>query len=226
MSMSTLFAFTWKNNDKKYRRKKKDYCRDDRDDHCKDRREKDCDNLKLVVYTSEAGEIVDLPRPLTYEIPDELWKRPEHISKHVSFSKGVIEISKPGNYTINSVISVFIENRTPEEIVGALFVRLIQGDIVDRFNYEIKKVLSVNTFPATIQPYDERPGDKKYLMRLTLANNVSFKITEEDIRRRTNRITPQYVYRLFTYEGEEQPDNVFVSRDVEGVETFITLNKI
>lgn len=183
-------------------------------------------DLELLVYCEDGKTVENFPITLNYEIPDELWEVPRYISKDVKFDKGIIEVLHPGHYNLNTMVSFYIDNGSSETVAGTAYVRIIQGDIVDRFDYDIKDILSINTFPGLIEPYTQYPGDVKNFVRLTLPNNVNFEITEEDIEHGRNKIAPQYIFTIFLYEGQEIPEGMVISRDTNHVKTFLSLTKI
>ena len=185
----------------------------------------DHNNLILSVYAKEGQTIVDLPRNNHWESPDELWESPRIISPFVSFNKGVIDICKEGIYEFSGTISFFVENASADIIHGSALIRFINGDIKDRFTYDLKNVLVTKYFPGTIFPL-QRPDEVTFQIKVTLSFNAIYKLTKRDIWQGNNTFAPQYMYDLFLYDDETWPKGLNVSRNTINVQTFMNVKEI
>lgn len=181
--------------------------------------------IDLAVYSVDNQTIADLPKKETYVYPDELWDVPKIQHKNIDFDSGVITISKPGNYSLNSITSFSLENKTPEQIRGNAFSRIAQGAILEENKHLIAHdVLSVVSMPLLLEPY-HGPITEKYLARVTLQNQIEFEITKDDIEKKINNVVSQYMFSVFLHENEEYPEDFIISRDTYGVKTLLILNK-
>lgn len=189
--------------------------------HCYDD-DRDDPTLVLSVYARSDNTISDPPRDDVWEIPDELWKKPDHRSDFVRFDKGIIEICRPGTYNFSGTISFFVENKGENIVHGNALVRFITGKIRDRYSYDVHNVLVTKYFPTTIYPL-RRPNNVSFETKITISFNTTYKLSRCDIDRGNNTFAPQYRYELFLDEGDTWPEDFILSRNTDNVETFMNI---
>lgn len=182
------------------------------------------DGLELIVYSKQGKSIDVAPRYGFFEIPDELWDDPAYISDHITFKDGIIEIKKPGIYQLDSTTSFYIENHSEENVMGTAFGRVIQGDIHDRFDYEISSILSIDAVNIFLNSYDTGFYNMYPKAYAVLKNTMTVKIEKENIDNGTNKIAPQYVFKHF--DDDDLYQDVVISRDTREVKTDLMLKKI
>lgn len=180
----------------------------------------------LSVYCEDNKVIQDLPRDGIWEIPDELWIKPNYINKdYISFDKGIVVIKKPGIYNISSTVSFFISNKSEEIVHGNALLRLIKGNITNRFEYDLESVIQTTYIPGTIFP-QQRVNEPPFPIKITPNLNANVIVTCKDIKEKNNHFAPQYNFEIFLYPDENMPKGLEISRDTINVQTFINVTKL
>lgn len=148
-------------------------------------------SLELVVNgipVTDNNGIRDLPTFGTWEIADELWQVPRHISNDVKFEYGTITINRAGIFELSSSIIIEISNYSVLDLMPLIKMRVVKGAISHRYEYSIEQYIS--NVGHTMYLPSESNGF------VSLVSQVIIEITPIDIIDGRNAVTIQYMIEL------------------------------